>query len=85
MTQEQMRQQIRQKVIELAKEIGKDASSLTNDQILPLTGFLDSTAIMALITWYELTFGLDIPQEELTVDNFGSVNQMVEYVRQRAS
>lgn len=85
MTQEQMQQQIRQKVIELAQELGNDASTLTNDQVIPLTGFLDSAAIMGLIAWYEMTFDLDIPQEDLTVANFGSVNQMVEYAMRRAS
>jgi acyl carrier protein len=85
MTQEQMQDQIRRKVIELAQEIGNDASTLTNDQVLPQTGFLDSAAIMGLIAWYEMTFDLDIRQEDLTVDNFGSVNQMVDYARRRAS
>jgi acyl carrier protein len=85
MTPEQAQQQIRRKVIELAREIGRDAGALTNDQILPRTGYLDSAAIMGLIAWYELTFHLDIPQEDLTIDNFGSVNQMVAYAQRHAS
>ncbi len=85
MTQEQMQQQIRQKVIALAAEIGNDANALTNDQVLPRTGYLDSAAIMGLIAWYEMTFDLDIPQEDLTIDNFGSINQMVEYAQRHTS
>lgn len=84
MTQEQIQQQIRQKVMELASEIGNNASALTNDELIPRTGYLDSAAIMGLIAWYEITFQMDIPQEDLTVDNFGSVNQMADYARRHA-
>ena len=81
MTTEEMKQMIRAKVVELAAEIGRDARNLTDDQAIPTTGYLDSAAIMGLIAWYETAFDLDIPQEDITLDNFGSVNQMVDYAQ----
>lgn len=84
-TRDEMAAQIRAKVIELAKEIGKDAALLKNDQHIPDSGYLDSAAIMGLIAWYEMEFDLDIPQEDVTLDNFGSVNLMVEYILRRDS
>ena len=85
MNQENMAQMIRAKVIELAAEIGQNASALANDQMIPGTGYLDSPAIMGLIAWYEMTFDLDIPQEDVTIDNFGSVRQMVDYAQKHGA
>lgn len=79
MASETMRGEIRAKVIELAREIGRDAKSLTADRSIPDTGYLDSPGIMALIAWFEVRFGLDIEQEDLTLENFGTIDAMVEY------
>ena len=32
---------------------GVDASGLTDDEIIPATGLLDSMAILELLVWYE--------------------------------
>ncbi len=85
MDERQLRESIRAKVIELAQELGNDASALKDDQVIPRTGHLDSSAIMGLIAWYEMTLGLDIPQEELTLDNFGSVDLMVNYAKEHGA
>jgi acyl carrier protein len=85
MTRDEKAASIRAKVIELAREIGRDATALTNDDVIPRTGFLDSSAIMGLIAWYEVTFNLDIPQEAVTVENFGTVNDMVNYAERHRS
>ena len=47
------RQNIHAKIVELAQQIGGDASGLRFDQVIPDTGFLDSAAIMELIIWLE--------------------------------
>ena len=80
MTAPEIRDQIRAKIIELAKELGRDARQLRDDEQIPT--YLDSAGVMALIVWYEQQFNLDIDQEELTIENFGSVQAMVEYVCQ---
>jgi len=44
---------IREKVIALARELGEDASDISDDDIIPATGTLDSAAILGLGVWYE--------------------------------
>lgn len=75
------RARIRDKIAQLARELGHDASGLGDDQLIPQTGLLDSAALMTLIVWYEGEFGVSTDDEELTVDNFGTVNLMVDYLR----
>jgi D-alanine--poly(phosphoribitol) ligase subunit 2 len=76
---------IRNQVIQIARQLGKDARSLRTDQVIPATGFLDSAGLMELITWYETTYDLNISQDEFTIENFGTVDAMVQYLeRSRA-
>lgn len=71
---------IHAKIVELARELGNDARSLRNDQVIPDTGLLDSPALLELILFYEQTFGLEVDQEDLTLDNFGTIDAMAAYI-----
>jgi D-alanine--poly(phosphoribitol) ligase subunit 2 len=71
---------IREKVIQLAKNLGADASGLTDDDIIPATGWLDSAAILELVVWYEGSYDLALKQEEINIDNLGSVNAMADFL-----
>jgi len=71
------------KVIELAKALDMDASGVTDDDILPATGFLDSGAILELVVWYEVTYDFRIKQEEMNIDNLGSINAMTNFLLSR--
>lgn len=73
-------QQIHAKVVELAGQLGRDASRLRFDEEIPATGLLDSAAIMELILWLEGEYGLAIPQEDLTLANFGTIDAMSAYL-----
>ena len=53
---------IHAKIVELARDLGNDARSLRNDQVIPDTGLLDSPALLELILFYEQTFALDVDQ-----------------------
>jgi len=76
---------IRNQVIQIAKQLGKDARNLRSDQEIPGTGFLDSAGLMELMTWYETTYDLAIDQDDFTLENFGTVDAMVRYLaRSRA-
>jgi hypothetical protein len=46
------RRQIPAKMVELARQLGRDASHLRFDEDIPATGLLDSAAIMELILWF---------------------------------
>lgn len=80
---EEARTVIRAKVMDLASNLGEDASELGDDEIIPASGFLDSAAILELVVWYEAQYNLPLEQDEINIDNLGSVNAMVEYLRKR--
>jgi D-alanine--poly(phosphoribitol) ligase subunit 2 len=68
------------KVRELAKALGRDARSLKTSDVIPTSGVLDSAGLMELMIWLEVEYSLAIPQEDFTLENFGSVDLMANYV-----
>jgi acyl carrier protein len=74
---------IRTKVIELARNLGMDASGIQDDDIIPATGYLDSAAILELVVWYEGAYDMTLAQEEINIDNLGSVDAMTDFVLAR--
>ncbi|PKD38965.1 acyl carrier protein [Methylomonas sp. Kb3] len=71
---------IRAKVIELAIALDMDASGVTDDDILPATGVLDSGAILELVVWFEASYDFRIKQEDMNIDNLGSINAMTDFL-----
>jgi acyl carrier protein len=80
---ETVKRAIRTQVIELARALGMDASEIGDDDIVPATGLLDSTAILQLVVWYEQTYDLPLKQEEINIDNLGSINAMTAFLLAR--
>jgi acyl carrier protein len=74
---------IHEKVIALANELGEDAGDIGDEDIIPATGVLDSAAILALVVWYEETYDLPLKQEEINIDNLGSINAMTDFLLAR--
>jgi len=68
------------RIAELARELGRDASGLGDDDVIPQTGLLDSAGILGLIVWSEVEFDVVLELEEISLDNFGTVNRMVEHL-----
>jgi D-alanine--poly(phosphoribitol) ligase subunit 2 len=83
MNAETMQREIRGKIAELAARLGNDASAVNDDDILPFTGLLDSAGLMELVAWYEDHFRLPLKQEEINIDNFGSIRAMTEFALRR--
>lgn len=75
------KQLIHAKIVGLARGLGSNAGSLRYDQEIPATGFLDSGAIIELILWLESEYGITIPQEELSLANFGTIDAITGYLR----
>jgi acyl carrier protein len=71
---------IRAKVVDLARTLDIDASGIADADIIPATGYLDSTAILELVTWFERTFDLPLKQEEINIDNLGSIDAMTDFL-----
>ena len=74
---------IRAKVIELAKSLNMDASGVADTDILPATGLLDSNAILELIVWFETAYDFPIKQEDVNIDNLGSIDSMADFLLAR--
>ena len=74
---------IRAKVQELAANMGMDASELTDDDIIPATGMLDSAGILELVVWYEAEYDMPLEQDEINIDNLGSVTAMANFLISR--
>jgi acyl carrier protein len=74
---------LRAKVTELARALDMDASGVTDDDILPATGLLDSNAILELVVWFEATYDFPIKQEDINIDNLGSINAMADFLLSR--
>jgi acyl carrier protein len=74
---------IRAKVIELAKSLNMDASGVTDTDILPATGLLDSNAILELVVWFETAYDFPIKQEDVNIDNLGSIDSMADFLLAR--
>jgi D-alanine--poly(phosphoribitol) ligase subunit 2 len=74
------KQAIRAKIIELARQLGKDARRIKDDDVIPATGLLDSAGLMELVMWFEMENGLSIEQDQITMENFGTIDAMASYV-----
>lgn len=80
---DEIRAAIRTKVMELAADLGEDASELEDDEIIPASGFIDSAAVLELVVWYEGEYDLPLEQSEINIDNLGSISAMVAYLIRR--
>ncbi|MDH3948523.1 MAG: phosphopantetheine-binding protein [Gammaproteobacteria bacterium] len=85
MEKNEIKTKIREKLTELAGELGNDASQISDDDIIPATGLVDSIRILGLVVWYEKAFGMSLKQEEINIDNLGSIELMADYVLKRKS
>ena len=71
---------VKQKIVEIAGQLGEDASELHNNDIIPATGLIDSAGLLELIAWYEDFYQIRLAQEEITIDNLGTLSTMAEFV-----
>jgi acyl carrier protein len=83
LNRDEIKAAVRAKVIELAKTLGMDAGDITDDDIIPATGYVDSAAILELMVWYEDKYQMTLAQEEINIDNLGSINAMADFVLRR--
>ena len=74
---------IKAKIVEIAAKTGDDASDLGPDEVIPATGYIDSTSLLDLLAWYEKHFEIALAQEEITIDNLGTLSAMANFVLRR--
>ena len=74
---------IRAKIVEIAAGLGIDAADFTDDDIIPATGLLDSAGVLELIVWYETEYHVPLKDDEINIDNLGSINAMTNFLLAR--
>ena len=55
--------------------------TLNDDDDLLLSGLIDSLGVVRLITFIEETFDTHIPPEDITIENFGTVQSIADYIQ----
>lgn len=68
---QQLTEYIRNELASGQAEIESDTS---------LAGVIDSTAIMELVVWIEGQCGFDVEIDDITPDNFGSIDKIASYI-----
>ncbi len=81
---DEIKQNIREKIGELARRLDVDAAQLEDDDIIPAAGLLDSAAILELVVWYDESYGIGLTQEEINIDNLGSIDAMADFLIARS-
>ncbi len=69
----------------LEQRVRLDHASTVDAQASLLDLGLDSTAILSLVVGIEERFGIEIPDRDITVDNFGSIAGITSYVARQQS
>ena len=57
--------------------------AITRETELVSEGLIDSTDLVLLATYLERTLDLEIPDEDISVDNFDSVAMILDYVERK--
>src|SRR6266516_2750966 len=60
-----------------------DAFQYDNDTSFIGEGLIDSMGIMELVAYVQSEFRITVEQQEITPDNFDSVNKLVNFIRQK--
>lgn len=60
-----------------------DSNNFEDDTDIFEKSILDSTGIIELVSFVEETFGISVPNIELVMDNFSSVNRIVKYIQSK--
>ena len=79
-SQAELKRIIREKVLEFAVRLDGDVSGMSDDDILLKRGLLDSASVFELLVWLEMQFDLELDFDGLSLDNFGSVTRMAEFI-----
>ena len=65
--------------------LNNSSDPIGDDQDLLLSGLLDSLSVVRLVTWLEKQCGIKIPPEDILVEHFGSLDQIVAYMQTRST
>ena len=58
-----------------------DGFNYDDDASLLDAGIIDSIGVMELVTFVSQTYKIEVPPEDISPDNFDSINRLANYVR----
>lgn len=61
--------------------LGDEGMTLHDEDNLLLDGMIDSLGMLRLVAFIEKTFEIQIPYEDITIENFNTVNSLMAYLR----
>jgi D-alanine--poly(phosphoribitol) ligase subunit 2 len=67
----------------LARNLGTDASAISEDDIIPDTGVLDSAGIIEFVMAIDHAYDLGLEPEDMTIDNLGSLAAIAGFIEAR--
>jgi acyl carrier protein len=73
-----IKDQVREFIMTIA--VRRGVPKVADDDSLTSTGVLSSMAIFRLVSFVEETFSVAIDDDEITSENFGSINAIQEFV-----
>ncbi len=59
-----------------------DGEAVADDDLLA-TGLVDSMGVFGLVGFVNETFGIEVPPQDILIENFRSANDIASYVRRR--
>lgn len=77
-----MHQQIIQFIVEDLHQGRTDLDISPEDDLL-MAGLLESLGVLQLVQFLENTFDLKIPPQDMTIENFQTVEAMVTYIKSK--
>jgi acyl carrier protein len=60
--------------------LARKGKRLKDDTLLLEEKIVDSVGMLELMLFIEETFGIEVPEEDISPDNFGTINRLVVYI-----
>jgi len=74
---------VEQQVIEEIELLAGSKIKNNNEIIFGKERLLDSINVLHILLFIEMNFGIKVDTSELTIENFNTVNKIVDYIRSK--
>ncbi len=64
---------------------GKTSGEIGHDDDLLLSGLVNSLDVLRLVTFVQETFAIQVPPEDIVIENFQTIEALARYVQSRAA
>lgn len=78
------RKAIKDKIVNLAQALGKDATGLADDELISEYGGLDSASLLELVIWVEDYFDIVIDADDMTIEALGTISNIIDTVTKKS-